>query len=195
MELLNTLRRTGRQLANLKGSAFVCLMLVSVMAQAQIAEYAVKAAFLYKFGFFVEWPDSAFPSPTSPINLCIVGTDPFGKSLDTVVAGEQVNGHNVVVHRLKTVGPNPACHILYASGSEEQSKAQIIELLRGSNVLIVSDGAKYKSGSGIINFVIADNRVRFDIDEEAAAQNGLLISSKLMSLALNVKRRTPKPEK
>ncbi|MDO8413967.1 MAG: YfiR family protein [Gallionellaceae bacterium] len=170
-------------------------MLPLTTAHAQIDEYAVKAAFLYKFGLFVEWPNSAFPSPTSPVNLCIVGEDPFGKSLDTLVAGERVKGRTVVIRRLKTVGRNPACHILYAGGSEEQSKTQIIEAMRGSNVLIVSDSSKSKpdksrSDTGVINFVVANNRVRFEIDDEAAAQNGLLISSKLMSLALNVKRRT-----
>jgi len=158
-------------------------------AHAQVEEYAVKAAFLYKFGLFVEWPNSAFSSPASPVNLCIVGEDPFGKSLVTVVAGAQVNGHNVVIRRLQKVGRNPSCHILYVGGSGEQSRAQIIETVRGSNVLTVSDGRGSGSDSGIINFVIADNRVRFDIDVEAAAQNGLVISSKLLSLALNVKRR------
>jgi len=164
-------------------------------AHAQIDAYAVKAAFLYKFGLFVEWPESAFSSPDSPVNLCIVGEDPFGKSLDAVVAGAQVNGRNVVVRRLQTVGRNPSCHILYAGGSEEQSKSQIIETVRGSNVLTVSDGRLSGADSGIINFVIADKRIRFDIDDEAAAQNKVVISSKLLNLALNVKRRTPKEER
>lgn len=159
------------------------------MAYPQVMEYAVKAAFLYKFGLFVEWPDSAFSSPTSPVNLCIVGEDPFGNSLDTVVTGAQINGRSVVVRRYKTVGRDISCHILYASGSEEQSRAQIIETVRGSNVLTISEGRAPKSDFGIINFVIADNRVRFNIDDEAAAQNGLVISSKLLSLALSVKRR------
>jgi hypothetical protein len=170
-------------------------MLLAPAARAQIDEYAVKAAFLYKFGLFVEWRDSAFPSPSSPVNLCIVGEDPFGKSLDAVVAGAQVKGRNVVIRRLQTVGRNTSCHILYAGGSEEQSKAQIIETVRGSNVLTVSDGEGSELDTAIINFVIADKRVRFDIDDEAAAENKMLISSQLMSLALNVKRRTPKEER
>lgn len=162
------------------------------MAYAQVMEYAVKAAFLYKFGLFVEWPNSAFSSPASPVNLCIVGEDPFGNSLDTVVTGTQINGRSVVVRRYKTVTRNISCHILYAGGSEEQSRAQIIETVSGNHVLTVSDGRNSRTDSGIINFVIADNRVRFDIDDEAAAHNGLVISSKLMSLALNVKRRVSK---
>lgn len=195
MGLLNILRRVvtlSSLLAKQVAFSFVC-MLASVAittAHAQVEEYVVKAVFLYKFGLFVEWPDSAFSSPASPVNLCIVGEDPFGKSLDTVVAGAQVNRRSVVIRRLKTVGQNLSCHILYAGGSEEQSRAQIIETVRGSYVLTISEGRGAKSDSGIINFVIADNRVRFDIDDEAAAQNGLVISSKLLSLAINVKRRT-----
>lgn len=196
MGLLN--RAVTLSIANQIAFSFICMALALAgitTAHAQVEEYAIKAAFLYKFGLFVEWPDLAFSSPTSPVDLCIVGEDPFGKSLDTVVAGAQVKGRNVVIHRLKTVGRNPSCHILYAGGSEEQSKAQIIETVRGSNVLTVSDGRRSKSDSGIINFVIVDKRVHFDIDDEAAAQNGLVISSKLLSLALNVKRKTSNEER
>jgi hypothetical protein len=165
---------------------------VIAIAIAQSPEYVLKAAFLYKFGLFVEWPDSAFASPDSPIDLCVAGQDPFGESLDKVASGERINGRNVVIRRLKTVRRDSGCHILYFDGSDSQQAAQIIETVRGSGVLTVSDARKSGSTTGIIDFVISDNRVRFDIDDEAAAQNGLGISSKLMSLALNVKRRTSK---
>jgi YfiR/HmsC-like len=196
MEFMSNPRRTATHWLRTSQIVFsVACMLLVPTARAQVGEYAVKAAFLYKFGLFVEWPDSAFPSPVSPVNLCIVGDDPFGKSLDAVVAGAQVKGRNVIIRRLQTVGRNPSCHILYAGGSEEQSEAQIIETVRGSNVLTVSDGRGSNAGDAIINFVVADKRVRFDIDDEAAAENNMLISSQLMNLALNVKRRTPKEER
>jgi YfiR/HmsC-like len=195
MVLLNNPKHTATRWLRTGPLVFsVACMLLAPTVRAQVDEYAVEAAFLYKFGLFVEWPDSAFSSPASPVNLCIVGDDPFGKSLDTVVAGAQVKGRNVVVRRLQTVGRNPSCHILYAGGSEEQSKAQIIQTVRGSNVLTVSDGQESEPDTAIINFVIADKRVRFDIDDEAAAENNMLISSQLMNLALNVKRHTPKEE-
>jgi hypothetical protein len=151
-------------------------------------EYGVKAAFLYKFSFYVEWPSTAFTSPTSPINLCIAGGDPFGPTLEKVASGESVNGRSVVVRRVKTVEQDAGCHILYIGATEAQRSAQIMEAVRGSNVLTVSDSGG-AGAVGIIDFVIVNNRVRFNIDDEAAAQNGLVISSKLMSLALNVKRR------
>lgn len=200
MELLKILRRAVTHFnprADLAALACICIALTPgaiATAQAQAQEYALKAAFLYKFGLYIEWPSSAFSSPTSPINLCVAGEDPFGKSLDKVVAGERINGRNVVIRRLQTAGRDSGCHILYIGGSDAQRREQIVEAVRGSSVLTVSDARGSTSGAGIIDFVIKDNRVRFDIDDEAAAQNGLAISSKLLSLALNVKRRASSKE-
>ncbi len=198
MEPLRILRRAVTRFnprADLAALAFICIALAPgaiATAHAQVQELALKAAFLYKFGLYVEWPSSAFSSTASPVNLCVTGEDPFGESLDKAVAGERINGRNIVIRRLKTVGRDSGCHILYIGGSDAQRGAQIIEAVRGSSVLTVSDTRGSGVGAGIIDFVILDNRVRFDIDDEAAAQNGLVISSKLMSLALNVKRRTSK---
>lgn len=164
---------------------------ITAAAADESLESAVKAAFLFKFGAYVEWPASAFISPTSPMHLCVVGgSDAFIATLGKVVGTERINDRTVVVRSLKTVDRDSGCHILYIGVAEAQHVGQIIETTRGSNVLTVSDAGGSKSGAGIIDFVIANNRVRFDIDDEAAAQNGLVVSSKLLSLALNVKRRT-----
>lgn len=200
MELLRILGRAITRFnprADLAALAFICIVLIPgaiATAHAQVQEYALKAAFLSKFRLYVEWPSSAFSSPTSPLNLCVAGQDPFGESLDKAVAGEGINGRNVVIRRLKTVGRDSGCHILYIGGSDAQRGAQIIEAIRGSSVLTVSDTGGSGSSAGIIDFVIKDNRVRFNIDDEAAAQNGLVISSKLLNLALNVKRRESSKE-
>ncbi len=170
--------------------ALAIMLLVNKRAVAdESVEYGVKAAFLSKFGSYVEWPATAFISPTSPFNLCLTGSaDQFGSTLEKVIGGESINGRSVVIRQIKTVERNAGCHILYIGASESQRAAQIIESVRGNNVLTVSD-----SGSnGIIDFVITNNRVRFNIDDEAAAQNGLVVSSRLLSLALNVKRRNSK---
>ena len=200
MEFLRILRRAVTRFnphADVAALAFISFAMIPgaiATAHAQVEVYALKAALLSKFGLYVEWPSSAFSSPTSPFNLCIAGEDPFGKSLDKVVAGERINDRNVVSRRLKTVGRNSGCHILYIGGSDEQRGEQIIEAVRGGSVLTVSDAGGSTTAAGIIDFVIKDNRVRFDIDDEAAAQNGLVISSKLLSLALNVKRRASSKE-
>lgn len=198
MEFLNTPRLAGMRLPPRIVRAVVMLISMALTAgvfnpanaQEQAQEYALKAALLSKFGLYVEWPGSAFSSAASPINLCIAGEDPFGEALDKVAAGELINNRKVVSRRLKTVGRDSGCHILYIGDSDAQSLEQIIEAVRGGNVLTVTDDDGSGSATGIIEFVIKDNRVRFNIDDEAAAQNGLVISSKLLSLALNVKRRT-----
>jgi hypothetical protein len=157
-------------------------------AEKESLENAVKAAYLSKFGLYVEWPNAAFGSPSSALNLCIAGEDPFGTVLDTAVADQPVGGRPIAVRRLKTVGRDSGCHILYIGGADTPRTRQTIDAVRGNPVLTVSDARGAETGA-TINFVIKDNRVRFEIDEEVAAQNGLSISSKLLSLALNVKRK------
>ena len=151
------------------------------------SEYEIKAAYLYKFGDFVEWPAKAFASPDSPATLCIVGDDPFDGILDKAVSGQRIGGRPIVVKRLQTVGADSGCHILYVD--TKQPPEQYLAAVRGSSVLTVTDGALADQTGGIISFVIKDNRVRFEIDDQAAAVNGLSISSKLLSLAVAIKHR------
>lgn len=158
-------------------------------AQDASLEYAVKAAFLYKLGPFVEWPEQAFRAADSPVNLCVVGGDPFGGVLDRAVAGQSIGSRPIVVRRLPTVGPGDACHILYIVGADPRRTAGVVGLVRGTPVLTVTDGVREPGAKGIVNFVIQSNRVRFEIDDFAAAENGLAISSKVMSLAVSVRPR------
>jgi len=197
MDILTKMLRTSARFRSRTAPAVLAALSIALTPGAATAadeslEYAVKAAFLYRFGSFVEWPAAAFISSTSPFRLCIVGEDPFGSTLDKAVSGQQVGARPIEVRRLKTVGRDSGCQILYIAVPEAPRLGQIIETLRGSSVLTVSDGRASGTAAGIIHFVIKDDRVRFDIDDEAAAQNGLVISSKLMSLALNVKRARPK---
>lgn len=152
-------------------------------------EHSVKAAFLYKFGSYVEWPSTAFATPSSPLNVCVIGSaDSFISTLEKVVSTENINGRNVAVRPVKSAPKDNSCQVLYIDASENSRVAEITESVRGTSVLTVSN----EGASGIIDFVIVNNRVRFNIDDEAAAQNGLVISSKLLSVALKVKKRTSK---
>jgi hypothetical protein len=160
--------------------AAACIAVPGAAAAAEPLEYAVKAAYLAKFPFYVEWPPAAFGGTASPVVLCIVGDDPFGATIDEAVAGQQVQGRAIAVRRLKTIARDSGCHIAYV-GAEARGEA-----LRGGAVLVVSDSP---NGGGIINFVLRDNKVRFTVDDEAAFQNGLAISSKLLSVALSVRAR------
>lgn len=166
----------------------VCHSLLAMLATAAFAEpleYAVKAAYLTKFGIYVEWPDIA---PEAPLNLCLAGYDPFGKALDSVAASQQPGNRPIVVRRLTAITPESNCQIAFFSGNDP-NVPQTIDSLRGSPVLTVSDSG----GKGaVVNFVLQDNRVRFEIDEGAAVKNNLVLSSKLLGLAVNVKPR-PQP--
>ena len=168
------------------------LLCMPAQAAEESLEYPVKAAFLAKFGGFVEWPAGAFAAAASPLQLCVLGDDPFGAVLDRAVSGQQAAGRPIEVKRLKAVRPDSGCHIVYIAPSEAPRLAQVAEALRGSSVLTVSDVKASAGAVGIINFVVKDERVRFDIDDEAAAQNRLAISSKLLGVALNVKPRKAK---
>jgi hypothetical protein len=151
---------------------------------------AVKAAFLYKFEPFVTWPAQVFPSPDSPFNLCVIGADPFGPLLDRAVAGQATAGHTIVVLRLDTVSPDTHCQLLYIATADPGMARQAETAVTGGPVLTITDSIGDGAAKGMINFVIADKRVRFEIDAAAAKRSGLEISSKLLSLAVAV-RATP----
>lgn len=187
MEILSSVRSAAQRLHTRVGAALLAagiLLAVPANAATEPLEYAVKAAYLYKFGFFVQWPPAAFAAASSAVNLCVLGDDPFGETLDTAVNGQHIGGRPIVIKRMKTIAKGSGCHILYITGDAVPA----LEAVKGSSVLTVTDGHK-QTAPGIINFVLKDNRVRFTIDDEAAAQNNLAISSKLLSLALSVKPR------
>jgi hypothetical protein len=168
--------------------SFALLVSAAAGALAQSLEYPVKAAFLYKFGPFVEWPAVAFDGPAAPFFLCVAGDDPFGPILDQAVAGQHVGRHPVTVRRLpKAEHGGPVCHVLYAAGSKTQPPAQMLTAVQGEPVLTVTDDSHGDGSHGMISFVLQNSRVRFDIDARAAQQSGLAISSKLLSLAVNVR--------
>jgi hypothetical protein len=151
-------------------------------------EYQVKAAFLYNFAKFVEWPAGAFQGPTDSMILCVVGDDPFGESLDTVVRGETLNGRPLVVHRTRNVYEIQDCHIVFVPRSEQGRQEKILEDLRNRGALTVGEADGFLTGGGIIRFVLEQNRVRFDINLQAAESSGLKLSSKLLRLARTIHR-------
>lgn len=172
------------------GAAALALALFAggAPARANSLEFPVKAAFLYKFAPFVEWPATAWSSPDSPLTVCVVGDDPFGAMLDHAVQGQHLGPHPIVVHRLDRLGADSGCSIAYVGGSRLQSVSDALDAVQGTPVLTVTDEAEGPA-HGIIHFVVRGNRVRFVIDDAAAAKNGMTISSKLMRLALSVHLR------
>lgn len=152
---------------------------------------AVKATYLYKFVPFIEWPEvSAAETSVAPVQFCVVGDDAFAGLLEQAVAGQRMGERPVGVRRLDKVDRQSGCHVIYIGGSGSQPPADILDTVRGMPVLTVTDAMRDPGDKGIINFVVDNNRVRFEIDIRAAAENGLVISSKLLSLAIAVRPRS-----
>jgi len=151
-------------------------------------EYQVKAAFLYNFAKFVEWPTEAFPATNTAIILCILGEDPFGIDLEQAVKGKTANGKELTIRRIKEVQELKICHILFISSSEKKRLSQILEVTKNSSILTVGEMDRFAKLGGIINFVIEENKVRFEINVDVAEQAGLKINSKLLKLARIVKK-------
>ena len=152
-------------------------------------ETAIKATYLYKFAPFVDWPPTAFATPSSPFQLCILGDDPFGGALEEAVAGQRIGARAIAVLRFKNPRAATGFHILYIGDASARTAVSALDALHGAPVLTVTDLSAGAPTHGVINFIIESNHVRFDIDDAAAARNGLVISSKLLQLAHAVKPR------
>jgi hypothetical protein len=152
------------------------------------SELAVKAAFLPRFARYATWPPSVRPGSGAPIVLCTIGRDPFGALLEQAARSQGVDGHAIVVRRLGSAAGARGCHMAFIGGSPQQPTGQVLAALGGQPILTITD-ARSGSRRGIIHFALVSGRVRFFIDEAAAAQRGLLISSRLLGLAVAVRAR------
>ncbi len=171
----------------------VCLLLCVLLtglfpamahAEGTSREYSVKAAFVYNFAQFVEWPATAFESPQSPIVIGVVGEDPFGGALEQVVAGKTAaGGRPFSVKHLTADDDLKACQILFISTTDGDSIASILKKVAGLSVLTIGESERFPWSGGVIRFFLEDNKVRFEINQQAADTAKLKISSKLMKLA------------
>lgn len=166
--------------------AIAILFSLSAPAEAVNAslEQAVKASYLFKFAPFVEWPAGTLTGTGGAFQICIAGQDPFGSVMDDVVRGQKIGGRAVAVRRL--TGPTPAqCNILFL-GKQASGNGPGFDTA-GKPILTVSDSESDTNGA-MIQFLMRDGRVRFQINERIAKANGLKISSKLLNLAVSVDR-------
>jgi hypothetical protein len=146
-------------------------------------DYEVKAAFLFNFAKFVEWPADAFERTDTPIVIGVVGDSPMGAALERTVEGKQVNGRSLVVRRLRWDDDTKNRQILFVSAADETHVHRFLDRLKGQSVLTVGDMPGLARRGVVINFVLEQNRVRFEINVEAARRARLALSSKLLSLA------------
>lgn len=166
-------------------------LLISVTGFAGVAqtpppsEYQIKAAFLYNFARFVEWPPQAFPGPRSPIVIGVLGKNVFGDSLEQTIRNKALNDHPFQFQEFQSVKDAAHCQVLFISPSEKKRLPGILKGLSSTRVLTVSETDHFIEAGGMINFVIEDDEVHFEINNTAAKQAGLTISSKLLSLAVH----------
>jgi len=196
----------------IKACIFVVLALalfaapISVQAQddsAQNREYQVKAAFLYNFVKFVDWPKEKVADGNEPIIIGVIGKDPFGKAFDPIKK-KQVKGKKVVIKRFQDLEESKQsdeqtalirkCHLLFICSSEKKKLREIINLVKDDSVLTVGEVKGFLESGGIINFLMEDKKVCFEINNAAAKQTKLKIRSKLLRLAKRIIPEKPSEE-
>ncbi|MCC7373358.1 MAG: YfiR family protein [Verrucomicrobiales bacterium] len=156
------------------------------ISAAAPSEYEVKAAFILNFARFVEWPSDAFRSPTSPLVIGVVGANDIAEVLPRVVANQTAQGRPIEVRPLEPTDDSSACQVLFIGRSVGDAAEGILKSARKRPVLTVGETDGFNTLGGIIRFLIIEKSVRFDVHAKTAADAGLKISSKLLSVARTV---------
>jgi len=150
-------------------------------AESQFEEYQVKAAFLYNFAKFIEWPSNAFHDPDSPIRICVLGKDPFGEALDSI-KNKNVGARKLVIERLRRSDSLDKCQLLFISDSEKNNLPEILKGVKKWPVLTVGDMQGFIQSGGIISFVSKGNQVSFEINLDAVERSKIKVSSQLLQV-------------
>jgi hypothetical protein len=155
-------------------------------ANTTAEEYSVKAAFLFHFAQFVDWPAETFKGAGTPLVYCTIGADPFHGALDASLSGKSVGTHPIQVQHFKQTSDLQGCHIVFIGENERRLFSTVFELYKGNPVLIVGESERFAQEGGMIGFCVEENKIRFDINLEVAEKAGLKISSRLLVLARTV---------
>lgn len=150
-------------------------------------EHQIKIGFLYNFAKFVEWPATILREPTTPLVIGVLGSDPFCDSLERSLRGKTLGSRPIVVRRLKRTDPLETVQILFISPSLGKEIPVILKDLRHAPVLTIGDMDRFATAGGIINFRIVENKVRFEINIDAAGRAGLKVSAQLLTVATVVR--------
>jgi hypothetical protein len=150
-------------------------------------EYEVKAAYLYSFGKFVDWPAKVIQIQSESFAICVLGQDPFGPALDAALSDETIAGTKIVAKRIPTPQNALSCRVLFISSSENPRLKQILATLADASVLTVSDLPQFTQRGGMVQFVLEGNRIRFEVNLATARHAGLTLSSELLKVAVNAR--------
>lgn len=171
--------------------ALLALLFPPLLLSAQtLSEYDVQAAYLYNFGKFVHWPADVSAS-SSTFDICILGRDPFGGTLDRLIASEQIGGKPIRRRFIPRPTEAQGCAIVYISDSEAPDLRRIVAALSGKGVLLVSGLPHFCEQGGAVQFVMQNDRVRFEVNLDAASANRLAMSSELIRVAVAVMGKPP----
>jgi hypothetical protein len=154
-------------------------------------EQRVKAAFLYQFAGFVEWPAQSFAQPDTPVTIAIVGADSLAAELRQLATGRTVGGRAVVVKQLRPGDALSGVHIVFVGSAENARLGQLVQTAKPRPVLTVTEADGALGQGSMINFVLVDRRVRFEVALDSVEKNGLRLSSRLLAVAQQVKTGTP----
>jgi hypothetical protein len=161
----------------------LCLLVMAPQViRGQTKEYQVKAAFLFNFVQFVEWPDRAYADTNAPFCIGVLGDDPFGAALDEIVQGESIGNHKLTIQRSQRASDLKNCQMIFISKSKRGQMPEILAALGSRPILTVSEVEGFAPGGGAIGFYLDGSKVRFEINPGAAEREGLKISSQLLTV-------------
>jgi hypothetical protein len=167
----------------------VLLAVYSAGAQAPPpTEYQIKAAFIYNFAKFTDWPADAFRDAKAPFVLGILGENPFGNDLDRTLTGKTIAEHPMTIQIFRAAAEATNCHLLFINRTEKENLPDILKTVRGSSIMTVSEMDQFIEAGGMINFIEVANKIRFQINDDAAKSAHLKISSRLLGLAVTSPR-------
>ena len=178
------LRAILSAIARLVLAAVLCFQCLASQAETTTAteEYSIKAAFIYNFAKFVDWPSDTFSSPVSPINVCVYGKNLFGSTFD-LIHKKKAQGREIQVMNVAAETDLKYCQIIFIGVTDERQLTRLITSISHSPILTISDTRNFARVGGMINLVLINNKVHFEINISAARRANLRISSKLLSLA------------
>lgn len=158
---------------------------------AGLSEHRIKAAYLYQFARYVEWPEGSFAEPDAPLTIAVVGADEIAAELSQMVAGRTVDGRTISVKRLKAGDALADIHVLFIARGASAPLLQVAQSARSRSILTVTESVEAFARGSIINFTATDRRVRFEISLAAAEKSGLKLSSRLLAVAQQVHTGAP----
>jgi hypothetical protein len=158
----------------------------ALLAQTTAKEYRIKAAFLFNFSHYVEWPPDAFKEANSPLTYCTIGDDPFEGALDQSLNAKSVGTHPLRVQHLKAPENFQGCQIVFIGANEKKRVTAILETLKQAPVLVVGESTHFVQQGGTVGFLSEENTVRFEVNLDAAQRARLNISATLLSVAKTV---------